>query len=67
MLSIARVTDISSPPQTSFGGSITTDAARASKPLRQVERAWILELKVVVKDCAIGEWGVQIVRNVCSP
>jgi flavin-binding protein dodecin len=59
-MSVARVTEIISSSNKSFEDAIEKGIARAVKTLKNVEGAWIKELKVIVKEGKIAEYRVDL-------
>jgi len=59
-MSVARITEISSNSKKSFEHAIEDGVKRASKTLRNVRRAWIMDQEVVVDDGKIKEYRVKM-------
>jgi len=59
-MSVARITEITSSSTRSFEDAITSGISRATKTLRQVQGAWIKEMKVVVNDDKVTEYRVDM-------
>jgi flavin-binding protein dodecin len=59
-MSVARVTEISSTSKKSFKDAIEDGVERASKTLRNVRRAWIMDQEVVIDDGKIKEYRVKM-------
>ena len=59
-MSVAKVTEISSPSRTSFEDAIAKGIERASKTLRNVRSAWIKEQQVRVEDGRPVEFQVNM-------
>jgi flavin-binding protein dodecin len=60
LMSVARVTEITSSSTVSFDDAVAQGIARADKTLRHVEGAWIQDQKVVVRDGQIAEYRVNM-------
>ncbi len=59
-MSVARVTEITAASSVSFEDALNTGIERASKTLKNVEGAWIQDMKVTVKDGKISEYRVNM-------
>jgi flavin-binding protein dodecin len=59
-MSVARVTEITAASQKSFDDAIEIGVSRASKTLKNVEGAWVQDMKVTVKDGKIAEYRVNL-------
>ena len=59
-MAVARVTEISSTSLTSFQDAVEVGVARATKTLRDVQGAWIKEMKVDVKSGKITCYKVNM-------
>jgi len=57
---VAKVVEITSASTKSFEDAISLGIARASKTLEGIQRPWVKEQKVVVKDGKIAEFRVDI-------
>ncbi len=57
-MSVARVTEIIASSKTSFEDAVSQGVARASETLKNVEAAWVQDMKVTVKDGKINEYRV---------
>jgi len=60
LMSVARVTEITSSSTVSFDDAVAQGIARADKTLRHVEGAWVQDQKVVVRDGQIAEYRVNM-------
>ena len=59
-MSVARVTEIIASSTTSFDDATEKGIARATETLKNVEGAWVKDMKVVVKDGKISEYRVGL-------
>ena len=59
-MAVARVTEISSTSSTSFEDAIQVGIARATKTLRDVQGAWVKEMKVDVNSGKITSYKVNM-------
>jgi flavin-binding protein dodecin len=59
-MSVARVTEITAASQKSFDDAIEIGVSRASKTLKNVEGAWVQDMKVTVNDGKIAEYRVNL-------
>lgn len=59
-MAIARVTEIIAGSKKNFDEAIAKGVKRASKTLKNVEGAWVQDMKVVVKDGEIAEYRVVL-------
>ena len=59
-MSVARTTEISSTSPTSFQDAIELGIARATKTLREVQGAWVKEMKVDVNNGQITSYKVHM-------
>ena len=59
-MAVARVTEISSTSPTSFQDAVQVGIARATKTLRDVQGAWVKEMKVDVNDGQITSYKVHM-------
>jgi flavin-binding protein dodecin len=59
-MSVARVTEIIAASEKSFEDAVARGVARASQTLKNVESAWVQDMKVTVRDGAIGEYRVNL-------
>ena len=57
-MSVARVTEIISSSSKSFDDAVENGVARAAKTLKNVEGAWVQDMKCTVKDGKISEYRV---------
>jgi flavin-binding protein dodecin len=60
IMSIARVTEISSTSQKSFEDATQRAVARATKTLRNVRSAWVKEQQIKIDDGKIVEYQVNL-------
>ena len=60
IMSVARVTEISSSSKKSFDDAVEEGIKRASKTLRGITGAWVKEQKVSVKDGKVAEYRVNM-------
>ena len=59
-MAVARVTEISSTSPTSFQDAVQVGIARATKTLRDVQGAWVKEMKVDVNNGQITSYKVHM-------
>ena len=59
-MAVARVTEISSTSPKGFQDAVEVGIARATKTLRDVQGAWVKEMKVDVKDGQITSYKVHM-------
>jgi flavin-binding protein dodecin len=59
-MSVARVTEITASSPKGFEEAIQTGVERASRTLKNVEGAWVQDMKVVVKDGKVTEYRVNM-------
>lgn len=59
-MSVAKVTEISCSSKKSFDDAVEVGIKRAAKTLKNVQGAWISEMKVAVKDGKISEYRVNM-------
>jgi hypothetical protein len=60
LMSVAKVSEISSTSPKGFEDAVQQGLARASKTLRNVKSAWIKEQRVVVTDGRVSEYQVNM-------
>jgi dodecin len=60
IMSIARITEISSTSQKSFEDAIQSAVSRATKTLRNVRGAWVKEQQIKIEDGKIVEYQVNL-------
>jgi flavin-binding protein dodecin len=60
MGTIAKISEISCQSTKSFEDAITTGIARANKTLRQIESAWVKEMKVAVEGGNVKAYQVNL-------
>jgi flavin-binding protein dodecin len=59
-MAVARITEISSSSPKSFEDAVSSGIARSAKTLRNIEGAWVKEMKVVVSNGKITEYRVNM-------
>ncbi len=59
-MAVAKVTEIIASSKKSLENAIETGVARASKTLKNVEGAWVKDIKMSVKNGKITEWRVNM-------
>jgi len=59
-MSVARVTEITAASKKSFDDAFKTGVARAAKTLKNVEGAWVQDMKATVKGGKIVEYRVNM-------
>lgn len=59
-MAVARVTEIISASKKGLEDAITQGVLRASKTLKNVEGAWVQDIKVETKNGKISEWRVNL-------
>lgn len=57
-MAVARVTEIIAASKQSFDHAVAKGIKRANKTLKNVEGAWVQDMKVTVKDGEINEYRV---------
>ena len=60
IMAVARVTEIIAGSKKSFEDAVEQGVARASKTLKNVEGAWVQDMKVVVEKGKIVEYRVNL-------
>jgi flavin-binding protein dodecin len=60
IMSIARITEISSTSQKSFEDAIQSAVTRATKTLRNVRGAWVKEQQIKIEEGKIVEYQVNL-------
>jgi len=60
IMTVAKITEISSSSKKGFEDAIKTGIERASKTLKNIQGAWISEQKVTVKKGKIEEYRVMM-------
>jgi flavin-binding protein dodecin len=60
IMSIARITEISSTSTKSFEDAIQSAVSRATKTLRNVRGAWVKEQQIKIEDGKIVEYQVNL-------
>ena len=60
MTTVARVTEISAASPDSFDDAVKVGIERATRTLKNVEGAWVKEMKVVVTGDQITEYRVSM-------
>lgn len=59
-MSVARVTEITAASPTSFDDAVAKGIARATETLKNVEGAWVQDMKVKVDGGKISEYRVNM-------
>ena len=59
-MSVARVTEVIASSKKSFDDAVEKGVERASKTLKNVEGAWVQDMKCIVKDGKIAEYRVNL-------
>jgi len=59
-MSVARVTEINASSEKSFEDAVQVGVERAAKTLKNVQGAWVQDMKVTVKDGRISEYRVNM-------
>lgn len=59
-MAVAKVTEIISASKKSLEDAIQAGVSRASKTLKNVESAWVKDIKMSVKNGKITEWRVNM-------
>jgi flavin-binding protein dodecin len=59
-MSVARVTEITASSPKGFEEAVQAGVERASRTLKNVEGAWVQDMKVVVKDGKVTEYRVNM-------
>jgi len=60
IMSVAKVTEISSTSSKSFEDAINSGLDRANNTIDQIEGAWVKDMKVRVKDGKVKEYRVNM-------
>jgi len=60
IMAVARVTEIIAASKKSFEDAVEQGVARAAKTLKNVEGAWVQDMKVVVEKGKIVEYRVNL-------
>jgi flavin-binding protein dodecin len=60
IMSIARITEISSTSTKSFEDAIQSGVARATQTLRNVRSAWVKEQQIQIENGKIAEYQVNL-------
>ena len=60
MATIAKISEISCQSSKSFEDAVTSGISRASKTLRQIESAWVKEMRVVVEEGQVKAYQVNM-------
>lgn len=55
-MTVARVTEIISGSTSSIEDAVNEGVARASKTLKNVQSAWVKDIKTVITDGKVTEW-----------
>jgi dodecin len=59
-MAVAKVTEIIASSKKSLEDAIQSGVSRASKTLKNVESAWVKDIKMSVKNGKITEWRVDM-------
>lgn len=59
-MSVAKVTEITASSPKSFDDAVKVGIARAGKTLKNIQGAWVNEMKVEVKDGKVTEYRVNM-------
>jgi dodecin len=59
-MAVAKVTEIIASSKKGLEDAIQTGVSRASKTLKNVESAWVKDIKMSVKNGKITEWRVNM-------
>jgi len=59
-MSVARVTEITSSSTKSFDDALVAGIERANKTLKNVQGAWVQDMKVVVDNGKVSEFRVNM-------
>lgn len=59
-MSVAKVTEITASSSKSFDDAVENGIARASKTLKNIEGAWVQDMKCTVKDGKVSEYRVNM-------
>jgi flavin-binding protein dodecin len=59
-MAVARVTEIIAASKQSFDHAVQKGIKRANKTLKNVEGAWVQDMKVTVKDGEVAEYRVTM-------
>lgn len=59
-MSVAKVTEIISSSSKSFDDAVENGVKRASKTLKNVQSAWVQDMKCTVEDGKISEYRVNL-------
>ena len=59
-MSVARVTEITAGSEKSFEHAVRQGIRRANETLKNIEGAWVQDLKVIVKDGEVSEYRVNM-------
>jgi dodecin len=60
IIAVAKVTEIIASSKKGLEDAIQTGVSRASKTLKNVESAWVKDIKMSVKNGKITEWRVNM-------
>jgi len=59
-MSVAKVTEITASSPKSFDDAVKVGIARAGKTLKNIQGAWVNEMKVEVQDGKVSEYRVNL-------
>jgi flavin-binding protein dodecin len=59
-MSVAKIIEITSESETSFEDAIQSGITTASKTVKNIQSAWVKELKVVVDDNSVSRYRVDL-------
>jgi dodecin len=59
-MSVAKVTEITASSPKSFDDAVKVGIARAGKTLKNIQGAWVNEMKIEVKDGKVTEYRVNM-------
>jgi flavin-binding protein dodecin len=59
-MSVAKIIEITSESETSFEDAIQLGIATASKTVKNIQSAWVKELKVVVENDTVSRYRVDL-------
>jgi hypothetical protein len=60
LMSVAKITEITSTSKKSFDDAIQSGIRRASKTIRGISGAWVADQEAVVKDGKVVEYKVRL-------
>ena len=59
-MSVAKISEISASSKKSFEDAVDVGIKRASKTLKNIQGAWVSEMKVAVKNGKVSEYRVNM-------